>query len=289
MTIVQERTMLRTLKLVEEKELFEGGTGRGYILETSDGFPVFTTDKKLNDTVEGKNKWKIGVSLSSGCPLRCVYCFTNKFDFYSPLNSEEIIDQVDYVVNQPDNNPQDYDETRVEMKQMGDPLANGGHTLEAILKLYETYPDFLYVVSTSGLDGNSRFFNGLKKQRDLGTKVRLQFSCHTTNDKERQILSPGKKIMTLEEMSKVVDFWYEGQEKVTLNFIPFEGYELSSKKLAETFDPSKVFVKLSYIDENRFTKKKGLTNRPQESTKKFVDEITAKGFTTAYRNRPQSK
>lgn len=273
-------TSQKTLKLINTKELSDG---EGYVFNTYDGYPVFTADKKLDDLVEGKNKWKIGVSLSSGCSVGCIYCFTNRFDHHRLLTGDEIKEQVEYVVDLPYNSVLQYDEVKVEMKQMGDPLVNPDNTLDAISKIYEEHPTFTQVVSTSGPKDYRCFFDRLKDQRRKGTNIRLQFSCHTTNDEEKKILSPRLEMMKLEEIAETVDNWYDGRNKVTLNFVPMKGYELDGKKLTKMFDKDQVFVKISYVDVNRYTKGRNIEDATKEIFD-FAKRLKKKGFSYAYRN-----
>ncbi len=268
------------LKLMETRDFHNG---KGFIFSAEDGLPILTTDTKFNDLVEGKNKWKIGVSVGSGCSVGCIYCFTNQYKHYRDLSCEEIVGQVDWVYSLPGNFQSDYDETKIEMKEMGDPTLNPYNISSAITSLEMKYDGLLYVISTSGVKDYT-LFDKLKKNWLDGANIRLQFSCHTTDNEERKVLSPKKEMMTLEEIAGVVSDWYEG-DRVTLTFVPFRDMELSAKRLYDVFDPSQVFVKISYVDYTNAVKKEGLRDKAKDKVERFVGGLSEYGFTYAYRNR----
>lgn len=86
-----------------------------YLLYTNDGYPVETTDTFLpyytKDAI-GKNqnklvssdlgsradRWMIGVSVMSGCPVGCKFCATGKLDKWRKLTTEEMVAQVDFII-----------------------------------------------------------------------------------------------------------------------------------------------------------------------------------------------
>ncbi len=269
------------LTLVKELDTKQG---KGYVFRTEDNFPVLVGDSALADEQEGKSKWKIGVSLCSGCGLGCRYCFTRGMKQYRPLSVEEIIKQVDFVCGLPDKNPDDYDEIKIEMKEMGDPALNPINTCQTIRKLESKYLGLLYVVSTVGINGTP-LFEELKAVRNTDAKIRLQFSVHTTSDQQRRELTPHKGLMALEDIGKVVTDWCDGSSPVTLNFVPFSGYELSAEKLAQYFSPEQAFVKISYLDHHRFVEKAGFKEKSSGEVENFISELSNYGFAWAYRNR----
>ena len=212
---------MKYLRLVEKKEIRKGF---GYVFRTFDGRPVLSTSNFLEDSFEKQNKWKIGVSLSTGCDVGCIYCFTRNLDFYRPLSVEEIVEQASFVYDQNNFSDKQIDEVKIEMKEMGDPALNVDGVCGAIRILNDKFLNLLYVVSSSGVK-NYSLFEELKKVRDEDIEIRLQFSCHTTDNEQRRILSPRLDMFSLEEISEVVENWYDENQKVTLNFVPFKKFE----------------------------------------------------------------
>ena len=77
------------------KRLKRFSNGIVYAIETDDGFPIETTDtflpfytknaigRKQNtltstDLGDRHERWMVGVSVMSGCPVRCKFCATGK-------------------------------------------------------------------------------------------------------------------------------------------------------------------------------------------------------------------
>lgn len=257
------------ITLFQEREI---PNGRGYVFSSCDNMPILSSSCYLDDKIEKTQKWKIGISLASGCNVKCIYCFSNGLNSYRNLGTDEILAQVDYIKQHPLDRI--INQTKIEMKEMGDPAINPKNTYEAIKQLKN---EDMIVVSTAGVK-NTELFNYLHKANNLAN-IRLQFSVHTTNDKQKQILSPNLDMMSLEEIAKETNKW---PNKVTLTFVPFENYEMSAEKLAKYFNPDKVFVKISYIDDNCFVRKANLTQN--KNIKPFINDLEKYGFQYAYRN-----
>ncbi len=270
--------------LLRLEDIRKTNDGAGYVFSTAEGLPVFTTDKKLND--EEGLKWKLGLSLSSGCKVGCEYCFTKNLAFYKKLSVEEIVEQADFIAKLPGNEPSSFDQVKVELKEMGDPLLNRKNTIDAIRTIHEKY-GFMHVVSTSA-PYNPKFFEDLKTARDEGIPIRLQFSCHTTSDEDRKKLSPNLRMMTFKEISDAIGYWHDPareESRATLNFVPMEGFELDGEKVCRNFDPEKVFIKISYLDINDVNKKNGIQNAEDLKVNSFIGTLERKGFCYAHRNR----
>lgn len=84
-----------------------------YALETEDGYPIETTDtflpfytkdavgRKQNkldsaDFGDRSERWMIGVSTMSGCPVKCKFCAA-KLPKWRKLTAEEIVAQVEFI------------------------------------------------------------------------------------------------------------------------------------------------------------------------------------------------
>ena len=222
------------------------------------------------------------MSLCSGCKIGCLYCFTRNFEHFRSLTSFEIIEQAEVLLKRKGSHPGVF-ETKVSFKQMGDPLVNPVETLKAIEGLKNSFPDFSFVVSTSGPNCSNSFFKSLQLFSDCGVKIRLQFSCHTTSDQERHDLSSGVRMMNLEEVAEVVERWHGGL--VTLNFVIMEGFEYQVVKIKRLFDPDKVFIKVNYLDPNSQTRRLGLKDAEMSFVKSFAKDLNANHFRWSFRQR----
>lgn len=260
-------------------------SGRGYELATEDGHPVYTADGILADSREDVRRRKIGVSLCSGCRVGCVYCFTNRLDRFRRLKPEEIVAQVELALADSAWLPGSYDELKVSFKQMGDPLVNPLNTLEAIRRLAKAYPDATFVVSTSGPWCEESFFPELSGIAAAGARIRLQFSCHTTLDEERRLLSPRLPMMNFDTLGTLSRIWRHG--RVTLNFIVLEGYVYDAASIRRHFRPEDVFVKVGRIDPNACTRSAGLVTASDDAVSGFETALEREGFAFARRFRPE--
>lgn len=266
------------------KTLNFGNGEIGYLSESvDDGARILVVDKTLHDKYTGNLVRKFCVSVSSGCGVGCIYCFTNNYGFHRPLRKYEIVDQVHMLIYESAGNAQEfYDEVKISFKQMGDPLLNPDETLKAISELYREFPEYNFVVSTSAPQTDSNFFERLDFVKKCGAKIRLQFSCHTTSDSERTYLCPKINMMTFSEIGEVVNQWQGGI--VTLNFVMLEGFSYDVNQLKNTFDPSKVFIKTNYIDHNDQTCSNSLKDMGRKKVDEFIENLDKAGFQHAHRH-----
>ncbi len=258
--------------------------GLGYRFSTTlDNLPVLTADKIIRGADDGLLRRKIGLSLSSGCEVGCIYCFTRDYVDFRPLSAAEIVEQATIALSHhPLLSP--IDELKFSFKQMGDPLLNPTNTLAAIRRLHRQFPDSSFVVSTSGVRQNLWFFSELQDLQSAGINIRLQFSCHTTSDKERRRLSPRKPMLTLAEIAVLANNWHGNQ--TTLNFVLMDGFKHNPTTIARLFHPDKVFIKINYLDHNRQTRELDLRDLAPPLVQSFVDRLENQGFQWAYRHKP---
>ncbi|HOX61107.1 MAG TPA: radical SAM protein [Candidatus Magasanikbacteria bacterium] len=263
------------LLTLESRGSIKGGTG--YFLRTADDFRILAADTLLRED-SGVTR-KLGISVSSGCQVGCRYCFTNKYGRYRRLSPEELCGQVKFLLA---NNPsKSCDTLKISLKQMGDPLLNARNVVLALRKLAVDFPDAMMVVSTAAPRVEEDFFGELQRLQDEGVNIRLQFSCHTTDDNERNYLSPKIRMMRLEEIGDMANHW-RGQ-LVTLNFVIMEGYTYNVTRLEKIFSPEKVFIKVNYIDPNSQTAKFNFHDAESKKTA-FVSALHTGGYQLAYRH-----
>lgn len=267
---------MKTFKSFSTKVLDDG---KGFILKSKHCGYALATIKHKNE--EGIPIRKLGVSLCHGCLVGCAYCFTKSIKDYGFFWHSDILEQVDFLVKQDRHNPY-YSKmkTKVSFKQMGDPLTNQNNTIEAIKSIHEKYPDFSFVVSTSGPKIKSKYVSFFRDLSKLDCDIRLQFSCHTTSDIERKKLSPEWPMMSFKEIATQTRKWNKGL--VTLNFVMIQGYEYSADKIIKLFSPDDVFIKINYIDVNKFTNRLKLVDY-RDSMYDFINGLKKDGFRIGFR------
>jgi len=238
-----------------------------YALQTPDGYPIETTDSflpfytknaigrkqnKLSNTKLGdrSERWMIGVSVMSGCPVRCKFCATGKLKKWRNLSVDEIVAQIELVLNRnSQHHPQDSQEFKINYTRMGEPFLNINAVKEAIQKISAKYPNTHHYVSTIGICGSD--FSWIKNN------ITLQVSLHSLVDKYRNELIPYKNKIPIEELGQIRT---NSRLKTTLNLTLVSEDDFDITQLKKFFPPEHFFVKLSPINKNEISEKHALGN-----------------------------
>ncbi|MDD4804869.1 MAG: radical SAM protein [Candidatus Pacebacteria bacterium] len=249
------------LKLLRKKEFANGvvyafETEDGYKVETTDTFlPYYTQDSlrrktnQLNDTNLGNRaeRWLIGVSVMSGCPVHCKFCATGQMKKWRNLTTAEIVQQVEYVVNSRPENFTDAMEHKINYTRMGEPFLNLENVINAINILDGWYYGTHHYVSTIGIAGSD--FSWIREN------VTLQISLHSLDDDKRDWLIPYKNKMSISELGQVRT---NSRRKTTLNMTLVDESDFDIEKIKTNFDKEKFFIKLSPINTNTISDKNKL-------------------------------
>ena len=210
-----------------------------------------------------KEKWTVGVSTQSGCPIRCKFCAVNKLtdkQGWRNLTSDEIVEQAQYAVAEAQKingglNPNDSGIFRILFTRMGEPALNVENVIEAIRKLKALYPKARIQISTIGIAKSVDLVNQLiNLEYEFGSDwLELQFSIHSTDDHFRRWLQT-KSVMSNMEIGGLASLWYEEFPnrawKATLNFALAKDTPFVPAMLGRQFDSKTVFIKVSPINEN---------------------------------------
>ena len=231
--------------------------GGVYLLNTEDGYPIETTDTFLpwytknaignkqntlttHEVGSRAERWMVGVSVMSGCPVRCKFCATGKLKKWRNLTADEMVEQVDFIVNKhPQFNPLNSKEFKCNMTRMGEPFLNIVEVKKAIKILIEKYPNIHIFVSTIGIQGSDFSF--------VKDNITLQLSLHSLNEARRDDLIPISHKMTLRGLGAVRT---TSNLKTTLNMTLVDEKDFDINKLKEFFDPKYYFIKLSPLNPN---------------------------------------
>ncbi|MCK9312123.1 MAG: radical SAM protein [Bacteroidales bacterium] len=249
------------LKLLRKKEFTNGVV---YAFETDDGFKVETTDtflpfytqdslhrktNKLNGTYLGdrSERWMVGVSVMSGCPVHCKFCATGQMKKWRNLTAEEIVDQFLYAVYSRSESFEEAREHKINYTRMGEPFLNLENVKQAIGMIDSAYPGTHHYVSTIGIAGSD--FSWIKEN------TTLQISLHSLNEEKRNWLIPYNNKMSISELGQVRT---NSRRKTTLNMTLVAESDFSIEKLKEYFDKEKFFIKLSPINTNNISDKNNL-------------------------------
>ena len=190
----------------------------------------------------------IGVSVSSGCPIRCKFCATGKLKRFRNLTAEEIVQQVMFVLTtHPEINPSTCKEFKINYTRMGDTFLNEEEVRKAIEEINAIYPNTHHYISTIGIKGSD--FSWIRDN------ITLQLSLHSLQEKRRDDLIPYKKKMTIQQLGAVRT---KSNLKTTVNLTMVDEDDWNIKELRKHFDPEHFFIKISPINENEISDENNL-------------------------------
>lgn len=234
-----------------------------YCLETYDGFLIETTDTFLpyytkncqnntnvlyNTNIGSRSeRYMVGVSVGSGCPIGCKFCATGLMKKFRNLTADEIVEQVDFVTSKNTQNPLDSQEFKINYTRMSDTFINVDNVKEAIHKITTKYPNTHHYVSTVGIKGSD--FSWIKDN------ITLQISLHSLDEERRHELIPINNLMSIEELGQIRT---NSNLKTTVNLTLVDEKDFDIEKLKKYFNPEYFFIKISPINKNVISEKNGL-------------------------------
>ena len=239
--------------------------GLVYALHTEDGLPIETTDTFLpeytrlaigrhsnevldtNDYGSRAERWMIGVSVMSGCPVRCKFCATGQLKKYRNLTAAEIFEQYTFIACQNEEVFADAKEHKINYTRMGEPFLNLANVREAIKLIEADAPGTHHYVSTIGIKGSDFTW--------IDGNITLQVSLHSCITGRRDDLIPFKNKMSIEELGQIRT---TSQLKTTLNMTLVDELDFNIDVLKRYFPKENFFIKLSPINTNCISEANGL-------------------------------
>jgi 23S rRNA (adenine2503-C2)-methyltransferase len=236
-----------------------------YALELHDGKKIEVTDTFLpfytkdavgrkqnfldnNSLGDRSERWMVGVSTQSGCPVGCKFCATGQMKGWRNLTAEEIVEQVEFIVsNNPDFDPNNSKEFKINYTRMGEPFLNVDNLRKAIEMITEKYPNTHHYVSTIGIKDAD--YSWIKDN------ITLQLSLHSLDEKKRNWLIPFRRKNTIEELGQIRT---NSNLKTTLNLTLVEKNDFKMCEIKKYFDKDNFFIKLSPMNPNATSEKNDL-------------------------------
>ena len=251
------------LKEIRKREFTNGVV---YLLETEDGYRIETTDTFLpfytKDAVGRKQnnlssydvgsryeRWMVGVSVMSGCPVRCKFCATARMKKWRCLTWQEIVQQVKFILerNEPIT-PHKAKEFKINYTRMGEPFLNIEEVKKAIEHIDSLWPEQVHhYVSTIGIQEAD--YSWVKDN------ITLQVSLHSLEDDNRNWLIPYNRKVSIQELGQIRT---KSNLKTTVNMTLVDDTDFDIDKLQANFSPDNFFVKLSPINPNCISEKNQL-------------------------------
>lgn len=252
--------------MIKELKHKDFANGSVYLLETDDGYKIETTDTFLpyytKDAIGQKQnilqdhnlgsrneRWMVGVSVMSGCPVHCKFCATGKMKMWRRLSYREIIDQVNFILACNNSCVWEAKEFKINYTRMGEPFLNIDAVKRAIKSIDRMYPHtkIHHYISTIGIKGSD--FSWIKDN------ITLQISLHSLNEKRRDELIPIKRKLSIKELGQIRT---QSNLKTTVNLTLIDEVDFNIDLLKEYFDPKYFFIKLSPINRNCISDKNNL-------------------------------
>lgn len=249
------------MKIKRQKDFANGSV---YCLELEDGKLIETTDTFLpyytKDAINRKQnmldnselgsrseRWMIGVSVMSGCPVRCKFCATGQMKGWRNLSSAEIFSQVMFAIKQSGCDPNKSKEFKINYTRMGEPFLNIANVIDAINAISSIYPNTHHYIYTIGIKDADYSF--------IKDNITLQVSLHSLDEEHRNWLIPYKNKVSISELGKIRT---QSNLKTTLNLTLVEEKDFNIKNIKEHFDKDYFFIKLSPINPNTTSDKNKL-------------------------------
>ena len=246
------------------KKTKQFSNGNVHLLITEDGYPIETTDtflpfytkdaigRKKNclnsfDIGSRSERWMIGVSTQSSCPVRCKFCATGNLKRFRNLTAEEIVDQVIFVIKNNKENFCDAQEHKINYTRMGEPFLNIEEVKKSINIIDSMFPNTHHYISTIGIKNSDFSF--------VKGNITLQISLHSLKKEKRDWLIPFHNKMSYEELGSIRT---QSNLKTTINLTLVDEDDFDINELKMYFDPKYFFVKLSPINENLISKSNNL-------------------------------
>jgi 23S rRNA (adenine2503-C2)-methyltransferase len=253
-----------------------------FVAENHEG-KLFEFVESTQPPLTRHEKWVLIISTLFGCPVKCTFCDAGgRYD--GKLSYEELKFQIDYLINT--RFPEGYIDSakfKIQFARMGEPSFNPAvlELLRNIPALYD-YRLFLPSLSTIAPVGTDDFFEELRqiKKELYSDTFQLQFSLHSTDEKQRDELLPVKK-WGFEKIAEFSERFYDaGGKKITLNFALSQDSIFEPEQLLKYFDPEIFLLKITPVNPTYQAEKNNIKSLITEKNhhKEIVERAKAAGY-----------
>jgi 23S rRNA (adenine2503-C2)-methyltransferase len=243
--------------------------------------------ESVQPPIPRNEKWVLIISTLYGCPMNCLMCDAGEY-YHGKVSKEEIFSQIDnLVLNRYPNRKIPVKKFKIQFARMGEPTLNNA-VLEVLKELPKRYdaPGLIPCISTIAPKGCNEFLDNLMEIKNSyynNGNFQLQFSIHSSDENFRKTLMP-VDIWSLKQIGAFGQQWFnQNDRKITLNFAVAENSKINPEKIAEIFDPSQYFIKLTPINPTLNAIANNLeSDITQENATEYllVNQFRKKGFDT---------
>jgi len=249
------------------KNAFYLPSGRVFLLETSDKYPIECTEMR-DVTIGGKEhyevrntldphiiwkhlkdyeeKWLMTVSTQKGCPHSCHFCDVAELGFKGDLTEQEIEEQVRFILTATPYVTKS-NKVKIGFARMGEPAHNVDNVLNVVKRLpeisssmgrdFKWLPCFNSILPRKTTKGESGFDIIDKvlnvKENNYDGFLHFQLSINSTDEVKRKELFAGADVLSIKEIIDYMNTKTITNRTVTLNFIVMDGIEVDVNKLAD--------------------------------------------------------
>lgn len=257
-----------------------------YLGKTKEGALVEFVESVQPPTPRDK-KWVLIISTMDGCPVGCKMCDAGGY-YKRKLTKEEILAQIFYLITTRFNNVThvSVEKFKIQFARVGEPALNDA-VLDVLNELPTSIdaPGLIPSISTVAPVGREKWFEKLLeiKNKHYVGRFQLQFSIHSTDEKQRDEIIPIRK-WSFEEISEYGEIFVEkGDRKVTLNFALAKENIADANVLMRYFNPEKFLIKITPVNPTYRSVENGLISDVEDNGtivlhKTFVEKLRASGY-----------
>ena len=264
---LKAREMLANHYTAEEKKPVEN-------LKSKDGTKKYIFNYGKDVFVEAvvifdKARATLCISSQAGCRLNCAFCATGQSGFKRNLTSGEILNAFRSIEERENI-------TNIVYMGMGEPLDNWNEVNKSIQILTSQWGYALsprrITVSTCGI---------LPKMKSLleETNCNIAISLHSSNAAQRKRIMPIENSYSMAEIIRFLkNYNWEGQRRLTFEYIVFEGFNNSERDIMALVSLLKGSnCRLNLINYHSTDNFLGLKGATYSSMVKFRDMLVSKG------------
>ncbi|MEN3042860.1 MAG: radical SAM protein [Fervidobacterium sp.] len=255
-----------------------------YLAKTPQGSLVEFVES-LQPPIPREDKWVLIISTMDGCPVGCMMCDAGGY-YKRKLSKDEIIAQILFLVRRRYKESVPVKKFKIQFARVGEPSLNDDviSVLEDLPSLINA-PGLMPSISTVAPAGRESWFERLLEVKDkyyIG-RFQLQFSIHTTDEKQRDKIIPVKK-WNFEQIAKYGErFFSKCDRKVTLNFALAKENIVDSNIIKKYFDPNKFLIKITPVNPTYKAIENSLSSDVTDDGlvlkhKNFVEELKDFGY-----------
>lgn len=261
-----EHAKASVLELVEVPESKNHESFK-YLMKTEDGHLLESV------LISQSGRATVCVSTQLGCRMNCSFCASGKGAFGRNLTAGEIVEQVSLISRH-----QEKPVTNIVFMGMGEPLDNYEATMKAIEILMADWGFSLggrrITVSTSGITPKIERF-----VTEMGGRVRLSISLHSSKQGTRSELVPINKKYKLDELVRMLDKIHKTlKREITFEYTLIDSVNDSDEEARGVAKiSSRLGAKVNIIPYNPI-REMDYKTPPKERIERFRDLLEAKGI-----------